>query len=178
MDKYTSLTSAWLTKAVIALNLCPFAKAPWAKGQVRLETTLTNSVEVLRDVLSDELKRLAASPADELETTLIIHPNVLTDFFDYNDFLNVADDLLLSLDLEGVIQVASFHPAYQFADTAADAPENNTNRSPFPMLHLLREQSIEQALESGQDADAIVERNIATMNQLGNAGWRTLLSHD
>jgi uncharacterized protein len=178
MQTYILDTQNWLTKAVIGLNLCPFAKAPWAKDQIRFTVSLADNVEALRDVLIAELQLLAATPIEEVETTLIIHPLILTDFFDYNDFLDVADEALQTLDLDGVIQVASFHPDYQFAGTSADAPENNTNRSPFPMLHLLREQSIEQALESGQDADAIVTRNIATMNQLGNAGWRALLSND
>jgi uncharacterized protein len=187
MQPYISATKNWLTKAVIGLNLCPFAKAPWNKQQVRLSLTLADNVESLLAVLKAEIERLLSAPpgaantanaGNAIETTLIIHPMVLTDFFDYNDFLNDADDLLVALDLEGIIQIASFHPQYQFAGTAANAPENNTNRSPFPMLHLLREQSIEQALESGQDAEAIVTRNIATMNHLGNAGWRTLLSND
>jgi uncharacterized protein len=187
MQPYINATRDWLTKAVIGLNLCPFAKAPWNKQQVRLSLTLADNAESLLAVLKSEIELLLSAPPDAanttnastaIETTLIIHPMVLTDFFDYNDFLNVADDLLVALDLEGIIQIASFHPQYQFAGTADSAPENNTNRSPFPMLHLLREQSIEQALESGQDAEAIVTRNIATMNHLGNAGWRTLLSND
>ncbi len=178
MHTYILDIQHWLTKAVIGLNLCPFAKAPWVKDQIRFTVSLADNVEALRNVLIAELQLLAATPIEEVETTLIIHPLILTDFFDYNDFLDVADDVLQTFELDGVIQVASFHPDYQFAGTSADAPENNTNRSPFPMLHLLREQSIEQALESGQDADAIVTRNIATMNQLGNAGWRALLSND
>jgi len=167
-------TRAWVDLAVIGLNLCPFAKAPQAKGLVRYVVShATDPAALLADLIA-ELERLAESPAEKLETTLLIHPQVLTDFADYNDFIEVAEDTVAELDLEGVLQVASFHPQYQFADTDADDLSNATNRSPFPTLHLIREDSIDRAVEAFPEAEAIYETNIATLERLGAAGWAEL----
>lgn len=169
-------TRRWLERAVIGLNLCPFAKAVHAKGQVRYVLSDATTPEALLGTLGEELARLRDTPADAIDTTLIVHPRVLADFLDYNDFLELADALVVELSLEGVLQVASFHPDYQFAGSAPDDIDNFTNRAPWPTLHLLREDSVERAVAAFPDSDAIVERNIATLRQLGHDGWRRLLA--
>ncbi len=166
----------WLERAVIGLNLCPFAKSVYVRGQVRIKVSDAESVDDLREELGEEMLRLRDTPADETDTTLLVHPKALSDFLDYNDFLDDADGLLEALELDGVIQVASFHPDYQFAGTDFDDAGNNTNRAPWPVLHLLREDSLDRAVEAYPEPDAIIERNIATMEKLGNAGYRALLS--
>lgn len=168
-------TRHWLEKVVIGLNLCPFAGLPWRQGRVRLRVSEADSPEQLAEDLLDELQALKNADPVECETTLLIHPNVLNDFLEYNDFLDVADQLLEELSLDGTIQVASFHPDYQFADSEPDDPANCTNRSPFPMLHLLREASIEAATASLAAPEAIYERNIETMRKLGVVGWKRLM---
>jgi uncharacterized protein len=168
-------TRAWLEKAVIGLNLCPFAKAVHSRGQIRwVVCEATEAVDLLR-VLVQELKLLAAADPAQIDTTLIIHPQVLQDFLDFNDFLGVAEDALAELGLEGVLQIASFHPQFQFADAAPDDIANATNRSPHPTLHLLREDSIERAVQAFPDAGSIYERNIQTLQRLGAEGWKRLL---
>ena len=167
-------TTKWLERAVIGLNLCPFAKAVHVKGQIRYAVCLTESPEVLLTELIRELQFLVnADPAD-IDTTLLIHPHVFTDFLDYNDFLEVADAAIAELKLDGVIQIASFHPQYQFADTEPDDITNFTNRAPYPTLHLLREESVTRAVAAFPDAGDIFEKNIDTMTALGRAGWEKL----
>ena len=173
-DTVIAQTRAWVDRAVIGLNLCPFAKAPQVKGLVRyVVSTATDPAALLADLIA-ELERLAESAAEKLETTLLIHPQVLTDFAEYNDFIEVAEDTVAELDLEGVLQVASFHPDYQFADTAADDLSNATNRSPFPTLHLIREERIDRAVEAFPEAELIYQTNIATLQRLGTEGWAEL----
>jgi hypothetical protein len=167
-------TRAWVDRAVIGLNLCPFAKAPQVKGQVRYVVSLADDPAALLSDLIAELERLAEAPPDRLETTLLIHPRVLTDFADYNDFIAIAEDTVAELDLEGVLQVASFHPQYQFDGTEPDDITNATNRSPYPTLHLIREDSIDKAVAAFPEAEAIYEVNMATMERLGQAGWAAL----
>lgn len=169
------ITRRWIERVVIGLNLCPFAKAVVAKGQVRIVVSDASTEDALLHTLGEELLLLRDTAAAELDTTLIVHPDVLTDFHEYNDFLDQADALLDSLELTGDIQVASFHPDYQFADTDLDDAANNTNRGPYPILHLLREDSVSRAVEAYPEPDAIIERNITTMTELGNDGFRTLL---
>ena len=169
-------TRRWLERAVIGLNLCPFAKAVHVKRQVRFVLSEARDTEALREDLQRELERLRATPADEIDTTLIVHPHVLGDFFDYNDFLENADAAVEALDLQGEIQVASFHPDYQFAGTMPDDISNYTNRSPYPTLHLLREASIDRAVDAFPDPDVIVERNVKTLDALGHAGWAKLFA--
>ena len=164
----------WLERAVIGLNLCPFAKAVYVKGQVHCSVSQATTLEALRDDLLQALKDLVAHEPAERDTTLLIIRNLLQDFVDYNDFLNMADDCLLALDLEGEIQIASFHPQYQFAGTDEDDITNFTNRSPYPTLHLIREASIDRAVAAFPDAEDIFEANMATMNQLGLQGWQDL----
>lgn len=167
-------TRAWVEKAVIGLNLCPFAKAVQVKSQIRYAVSnAMNADELLADLV-DELRSIAAADEIAPDTTLLIHPNALTDFIEYNAFLDVADHAIAALGLEGEIQVASFHPDYQFADAAADDISNYTNRSPYPILHLLRETSIEHAMAAFPDASAIFEKNIETLRQLGLEGWQRL----
>lgn len=177
-DEIIEATRHWLEKAVIGLNLCPFAKSVYVKNQVRYAVSDAREVETLYHELAAELLRLNESDPDEIDTTLLVHPWVLTDFMDYNDFLHVADAAVEALDLGGEIQIASFHPHYQFADTAPDDISNFTNRSPFPTLHLLRESSIARAVAAFPDASAIYEKNIETMHRLGANGWNTLWSED
>jgi hypothetical protein len=167
-------TQRWLERAVIGLNLCPFAKAVHAKGQVRYVLSAATTAEALLEQLGAELLLLRDTPAGEVDTTLLVHPDALGDFLDYNDFLEEADELVAELGLEGVLQVASFHPHYQFAGTDPDDIENATNRSPHPTLHLLREDSVERAVAAYPDPDAIVERNIETLRELGSDGWEKL----
>lgn len=165
----------WLERAVIGLNLCPFAKAVHVKRQIRWVVSAARTPEALLVDLEDELRTLAAADPEAIDTTLLIHPDVLGDFLDYNDFLGEADALLERLELDGVLQVASFHPDYLFADAAPDAIENCSNRSPYPMLHLLRETSIDRAVEAFPEAADIYERNIATLRSLGWPRWKALL---
>jgi hypothetical protein len=169
-----ALTRAWVDAAVIGLNLCPFAKAVQTKGLVRYVCSDARDAAALRPALRGELLHLAAAPIETVETTLLVHPWVLQDFLDFNDFLDEADALLRELALEGVLQIASFHPDYRFAGTAADDIGNATNRSPYPTLHLLREASIDRAVAAFPEAEAIYEANQRTLRTLGAEGWRQL----
>ncbi|MGZ5817862.1 MAG: DUF1415 domain-containing protein [Burkholderiaceae bacterium] len=172
--KILATTQSWVEKAVIGLNFCPFAKAVHVKNQIRYLVSDATTPEALLGELVNELTFLDESDPLQVETTVLIHPYVLTDFLDYNDFLDVADAALEDLDLIGIIQIASFHPQYQFAGTAVDDIENFTNRSPYPVLHLLREASIERAVEAFPDASQIFEKNIETLHRIGRAGWDSL----
>lgn len=172
---YIAQTRRWLENVVLRHNLCPFAHKPFQGGQIRYAVTDSARPEYLLEDLQQELEHLRATPPAEVETTLLIHPNVLEDFLDYNDFLDLADALLAEGGFEGEFQIASFHPDYQFADTRADDAENYTNRSPWPMLHLIREASLEQAIATYPDADAIPQRNIDLMNGLGAEHHRQVL---
>jgi uncharacterized protein len=167
-------TRIWVDKAVIGLNLCPFAKAVQVKQQIRYAVSSACHVEELLDDLANELRHLVDTDPSSLDTTILIHPYVLTDFLDYNDFLETADDLVTEFGMDGEIQIASFHPDYQFADTAANDIANYTNRSPYPILHLLREASLEKAIEAYPDVSDIYRKNIDTMRRLGHAGWHRL----
>jgi hypothetical protein len=169
-------TRHWLERAVIGLNLCPFARAVHLKQQIRWVESPARDVAGLLAQLRHELKFLAAADPARVETTLLVHPHVLNDFLDYNDFLDVADAAVEELGLAGVLQVASFHPDYRFAGTARDDVDNLSNRSPVPMLHLLREESISRAVATLPDTAVIYKRNIETLRRLGAAGWHGLLS--
>jgi uncharacterized protein len=173
-EAIVAATRDWLEKAVIGLDLCPFAKAVHLKDQIRYAVSSAGTPEALLTDLIAELRLLAEGDPAELETTLLIHPAVLTDFLDYNDFLAVAEAAVADLGLEGVLQVASFHPRYQFAGTRPDDIENYTNRSPYPTLHLLREESVARAVAAFPDAAEIYEKNILTLRKLGHEGWRSL----
>ncbi|HEY0065267.1 MAG TPA: DUF1415 domain-containing protein [Telluria sp.] len=167
-------TERWLERAVIGLNLCPFAKAVHVKKQIRYVVSPATSPEQLLETLMDELQLLSDSNSEEIDTTLLIHPFVLNDFLDYNEFLDVADAAVEDMQLDGELQVASFHPDYQFAETDQNDISNYTNRAPYPILHLLREESIERAVAAFPEAADIFDKNIATMEQLGHDGWDKL----
>ena len=167
-------TRAWVEQAVVGLNLCPFAKAPMAKGQIRYVVSETTDPRVLLDELGAQMTALVAADPSEVETTLLIHPNVLLDFLDFNDFLEAADAALEELGLGGVLQIASFHPDYQFDGTEPDDIGNASNRAPYPTLHLLREASVDRAVEAFPEAEAIFENNLRTLEALGPRGWDAL----
>ncbi|MFL9926383.1 DUF1415 domain-containing protein [Herbaspirillum lusitanum] len=173
-DEVISRTQAWLEQAVIGLNLCPFAKSVHVKKQIRYVVSRAAGWNTLSEDLHDELLLLDKTDPDVIDTTLLIHPLALQDFHEYNDFLVQADRVLEQNNLEGIIQIASFHPYYQFADAQADDIENYSNRSPFPMLHLLRESSIDRAVAAFPEASAIFEKNMDTLRNLGLSGWNSL----
>jgi uncharacterized protein len=167
-------TRAWVEHAVIGLNLCPFAKAVQTKGQVRYVVSEAREPDALLATLCDEMDRLVTTDPAELDTTLVVHPHVLQDFLDFNDFLGIAEDALAERGLEGVLQLASFHPQFRFAGTEADDITNATNRSPYPTLHLLREASVDRAVAAFPEADTIYEANMQTLEDLGAEGWTAL----
>lgn len=173
-DDAIAATRAWIERAVIGLNLCPFAKAVYVNERIRYVVSAAETPGALLADLERELDALAAAPAKEVDTTLVIHPRVLQDFLDYNDFLDAADDAVERLGHAGVLQVASFHPRYQFADTEPDDITNFTNRSPYPTLHLLREASVDDAVAAFPEADEIYLRNMQTLRRLGRDGWDAL----
>jgi uncharacterized protein len=173
-DEIISATRRWLQIAVVGLGLCPFAEGVYRGKRLRLRISEQRSASGLLEDLREELLGLSKAAPSECETTLLIHPWVLNDFTEYNEFLDACEALVAELDLVGEIQVASFHPQYQFAGTQADDIENYTNRSPFPMLHLLREDSVERAVAAVGDAEEIYLRNIRTLRALGHAGWQKL----
>jgi hypothetical protein len=167
-------TRTWIEKAVIGLDLCPFAQAVHMSDRIRYRVSDAQYNEALLEHLRVELRALRDADPQIVETVLLIHPLVLSDFYEYNAFLDEAEEAVDELDLTGVLQVASFHPHYQFADTAPDDIENYTNRSPYPMLHLLRESSVERAVAAIVDPAGIYEKNIETLRSLGHEGWRRL----
>jgi len=168
-------TKLWLERAVIGLNLCPFAKAVFIKDQIRYVVSAAQTPEELLADLMKELEFLHQADPEVVDTTLLIHPDALRDFLDYNDFLDVADAAVDELELDGEIQVASFHPDYQFAGTDVDDISNYTNRAPYPTLHLLREISVERAVNAFPDASEIFSKNMQTLHQLGLDGWQKVL---
>jgi uncharacterized protein len=169
-----SATRHWLEKAVIGLNLCPFAKAVYVKNQVRLVVSHARHADDLLEELDRELDLLVSKLAEEIDTTLLIHPTLFADFLDFNDFMELADSVVEEHDLVGIVQLASFHPQFQFEGAAPDDIGNYTNRAPFAIVHLLREASVERAVASFPEAEAIYEANIATLEKLGLPGWQAL----
>ena len=173
-EQVLTATRHWLEKAVIGLNLCPFAKAVYVKNQVRLVVSHARHADDLLEELDRDLDLLVATPAEQIDTTLLIHPTLFDDFLDFNDFLEVADGVVDEHGLEGVVQLASFHPKFQFDGTELDDISNYTNRAPFAILHLLREDSVARAVEAFPQAEAIFEENIKTLESLGHSGWQAL----
>ena len=167
-------TKKWLEKAVIGLNLCPFAKAPHVKNLVRIVVSEARHLDGFLEDLDRELQLLGNTPASELETTLLVHPTLFPDFETFNQMLEIADDAVVENELEGIVQIAPFHPDFQFEGTEADNISNYTNRSPYPTLHLIREDSIAKAAEAFPDASAIFDRNIALLEKMGHEGWDKL----
>lgn len=173
-EAVVAATRQWIEKAVIGLDLCPFARAVYVKNQVRYVVSRAPHLDGLLEDLDRELDYLAAADPDEIDTTLLIHPTLLPDFPDFNDFMQLAEAAVDEHALDGVIQIAGFHPAFQFEGTAPDDIGNYSSRAPFPILHLLREASIERAVAAFPEAGTIYERNIATLKTLGHAGWAAL----
>lgn len=167
-------TVRWLERAVIGLNLCPFAKAPHVKGRIHHAVSCAENLRDLTLEVEAQLQVLQNTPATEIETSLLIVPHLLDDFLDFNDYLEEADRVLARMGLEGEYQIASFHPRYQFAGTAPDDITNYTNRSPYPTLHFIREASIDQAVAAFPQAETIYEANMQTLTHLGHSGWDQL----
>ncbi len=165
-------TRRWLVRAVIGLNLCPFAKSVYIKEQIRYVVSRAQSDQEVLDELAAELLYLAGADPALVDTSLLILPRALPDFADYNDLLPRAQRAVKRARLNGVLQIAGFHPRYQFSGSAPDDIENHSNRSPYPILHLLREDSIARGVQAFPDAAAIYERNQQTLRRLGHEGWR------
>ena len=174
LDTVSEHTKQWLEKAVIGLNLCPFAKAPHVKNLVRIVVSEARHLDGFLEDLDRELQLLGNTPASELETTLLVHPTLFPDFETFNQMLEIADDAVVENELEGIVQIAPFHPDFQFEGTEADDISNYTNRSPYPTLHLIREDSIAKAAEAFPDSSAIFDRNIALLEKMGHEGWDKL----
>ncbi|OYV36468.1 MAG: hypothetical protein B7Z83_06055 [Thiomonas sp. 20-64-5] len=175
-DHAVALTRAWVNRVVIGLNLCPFAKSPQVKGRIRYVHCDATTPQALLQTLTIELQLLAETPMDAVETTLLIHPQTLTAFAHYNAFLDQAETVVEALGLRGVLQIASFHPQYRFTGTPSSDVTNATNRSPFPMLHLIREASIDRAVAAFPQAETIYQANMATMRRIGKPGIAALLA--
>ena len=173
-DEVLARTRAWLENAVIGLNLCPFAKAVYTRDRVRLVVSQARHADDLLEELDRELDLLVATPAEQVDTTLLIHPTLFPDFLDFNDFLEIAEGVLDEHGLEGVVQLASFHPQFQFDGTTPEDMGNYTNRAPYAVMHLLREDSVEKAVDSLADPDAVYQENIRTLDRLGLEGWKKL----
>ena len=173
-DNAEADTRRWLERAVIGLNLCPFAKAVHVRGQIHHAVWLAEDDQGLLDLLLAEAQALMAQTPDVRDTTLLVVPHALADFLDFNDFIGRAERRLSRAGFDGTLQLASFHPRYQFAGTDADDIANATNRAPYPTLHLLREASVDRAVEAFPEAEAIFDRNIETLDTLGAAGWAAL----
>ena len=174
IDTVSEHTKQWLEKAVIGLNLCPFAKAPHVKNLVRIVVSEARHLDGFLEDLDRELQLLGNTLASELETTLLVHPTLFPDFETFNQMLEIADDAIVENELEGIVQIAPFHPDFQFEGTEADDISNYTNRSPYPTLHLIREDSIAKATEAFPDASAIFDHNIALLEKMGHEGWDKL----
>lgn len=177
-DDVLLATKNWLERAVIGLSLCPFAKAVHAKGQIRYLVSPAETYGALLADLSRELRALSEADPEVVDTTLLVAPHMLHDFLDYNDFLARAGRALQELGLEGVLQIASFHPLYEFADSEPSDVANSTNRSPYPTFHLLREASVDRAVRAFPEAERIFEKNVATLRALGHDGFARVLSEE
>jgi hypothetical protein len=175
-EEVLAQTRRWLEQAVIGLNLCPFAKSVYVKDQVRLVVSHAKHLDAFLDDLDRELELLKTTPAEEVDTTLLIHPTLFPEFLVFNEFLDVADSVLTDHELEGVVQIAPFHPDFVFEGEDEADMSHFTNRAPFPTLHLIREDSLERAIESFGDTDVIYERNMDVLRKLGHEGWRHLMT--
>jgi hypothetical protein len=174
-ERVLTQTQAWIKKAVIGLNLCPFAQAVYVKNQIRFVVSSADNVEALLAEVKIELKGLLKIDPQITDTTLIVHPHVLNIFSDFNEFLGVLDQVLIDMNFSGDLQIASFHPFYQFEGTKPEDISNYTNRSPFPIIQILRETSIENALKDFEEPDNIFKANIEKLQNLGIAGWKKLI---
>lgn len=178
-DEVLAATRLWIEKAVIGLELCPFARQVYVRDQVRYVVSEAKHLDAFLEQLDEELELLAETEAEKIDTTLLIHPTLFADFETFNEVVGIAEEAVLEHDLEGVLQVASFHPRFRFEGTEEDDIANYTNRAPFPTLHLLREDSLAKALAAYPgDPDEIYKRNIETLKALGHSGWSALGLHD
>jgi hypothetical protein len=177
-DEVLAATRRWLERAVIGLNLCPFAKSVYIKNQVRLKVSHARHIDGFLEDLDHELELLKTTSTELIDTTLLIHPTLFPDFIVFNDFLDVADQVLEEHQLEGLIQIASFHPNFVFDEETENDMSHYTNRSPFPMLHLLREESLERAIENYGNTNKIYERNIAELRRFNPLSWKLFLYSD
>ncbi len=175
-DDVLAATRRWLEEAVIGLNLCPFAKSVYVKNQVRIVVSRARHIDAFLDDLDRELDLLKTTPSEEVETTLLVHPTLFPDFLVFNDFLNVADEVLVEHELEGVVQITPFHPDFVFDGEPEGDMSHYTNRSPYPTLHHIREEGLGKAIDSYGDTDEIYERNIDVLRKLGPAGWQRLMT--
>jgi len=175
-EEVIAVTRRWLTEIVIGLELCPFAKPVHARGQIRYVVTAAEEPEALLEALLNELRFLLDTDPAEVDTTLLILPRALPDFLEYNDFLGVVEFALEDMGYAGQLQVASFHPDYCYAGNTAEDLANHVTRSPYPMLHLLREASVDRAVTVFPDASQIVNKNVETLRALGIDGWRRLMA--
>ena len=171
---YLQATTEWLEKAVIGLNLCPFAKAPHNKGQIRIHVSFAKHLDAFLEDVDAEIRRLLDTPAETLETTLLVCATLFDDFLIFNDMLDAAEQAIEDNGATGIVQIAPFHPQFQFDGTDADDIGNYTNRSPYPTLHFIREDSIEKAAQAFPDPAVIFERNIETLQKMGREGWEQL----
>lgn len=171
---YLQATTEWLEKAVIGLNLCPFAKAPHNKGQIRIHVSFAKHLDAFLEDVDTEIRRLFDTPAETLETTLLVCATLFDDFLIFNDMLDAAEQAIDDNGATGIVQIAPFHPQFQFDGTDVDDIGNYTNRSPYPTLHFIREDSIEKAAQAFPDPAVIFERNIETLQKMGREGWEEL----
>ena len=171
---YLQATTEWLEKAVIGLNLCPFAKAPHNKGQIRIHVSFAKHLDAFLEDVDAEIRRLLDTPAETLETTLLVCATLFDDFLIFNDMLDAAEQAIEDNGATGIVQIAPFHPQFQFDGTDADDIGNYTNRSPYPTLHFIREDSIEKAAQAFPDPAVIFERNIETLQKMGRESWEKL----
>jgi uncharacterized protein len=173
-DQAIEATALWIELAVIGLNLCPFAARVVNARQLRYQVCESSDELAVLKAVAQELEWLAKADATVVDTSVLIAPNCLANFIDFNDFLGDAQAVLEDLGLEGEFQIASFHPHYQFEGTLADDIGNYTNRAPYPTLHFLREDSVSKAVDSVGDTDAIIVQNQETLAKLGLKGWQAL----
>lgn len=166
-------TRHWVERVVVGLSLCPFARA--VLPRLRIVVSAARNIDELLDDLGAELERLVETDVDEVPTTLVVTPHAFGDFYAYLDAIEVVEAVLADTDLEGEIQVASFHPDYCFEGAPADDPANLSNRSPYPMFHLLREDEVSRAVDSHPDPEGIPPRNIALLRSMGADAIRALL---
>ncbi len=174
-DEVIALTRAWLEHVVIGLNLCPFAESVYRQQQVAYQVSQATDETGLMNDLIAAIDGLVNADPKTIDTMLLVHPQALLNFEDYNQFIGWTEEFLAESGLEAVVQIASFHPDYRFAGTDANDITHNTNRSPFPMLHLLREASVDAALAALPHAAQLVEKNLDTLRDLGKDGWDALI---
>ncbi len=173
-DDISAICQQWLERAVIGLNLCPFARRPYQLHRLRFSISRARHTDAFLDLLENELHLLLQTPATEIETTLVIEPKLFADFEVFLDVVALAEQVLEDIDATGTIQIAPFHPNFQFADEPPEDITNYTNRSPYPILHLIRESSIDQAVAAFPDAGSIFERNKTLLRTMGTEGWSSL----